>query len=150
MLQLAQYILGGLLQGAIYGLLAVGFSLIYRVTSAINLAQGAFCILGALLTAAIQVEFTGGDSAEVFDLACAALHVVESHPRARDASLLHGAIEGGRALLTCDDAPGMPMSSPIRRRGVELLICVLAHLATPALPIHGIDRVGWDDPAPFV
>ncbi len=54
MLQLVQYVLGGLLQGAIFGLLAVGFSLIYRVTSAINLAQGAFCILGALLTGSIQ------------------------------------------------------------------------------------------------
>ena len=54
MLQLTQYVIGGLLQGAIYGLLAVGFSLIYRVTSAINLAQGAFCILGALLTTSIQ------------------------------------------------------------------------------------------------
>lgn len=54
MLQFLQYGLGGLLQGAIFGLLAVGFSLIYRVTSAINLAQGAFCILGGLLTVSIQ------------------------------------------------------------------------------------------------
>lgn len=105
---------------------------------------------GELLSAAMQVEFAGGDSGEVFDLACAALHLVDTHPRARDASLLHGAIEGGRALLMRDGSTGLPMVSPTRRRGVELLICVLAHLATPAFPIHGIDRVGWDDPAPFV
>ena len=89
-------------------------------------------------------------SAEVFDLACAALHVVDDHPRARDARLLHGAIEGGRALLQRDGSTGIPTTSPTRRVGVELLICVLAHLATPALPIPGIDRVSWDDPAPFV
>jgi branched-chain amino acid transport system permease protein len=41
--------LGGVLQGCIYALLAVGFSLVFRVTGVINLAQGGFCILGALL-----------------------------------------------------------------------------------------------------
>jgi branched-chain amino acid transport system permease protein len=41
--------LGGVLQGCIYALLAVGFSLVFRVTGIINLAQGGFCILGALL-----------------------------------------------------------------------------------------------------
>jgi len=39
---------GGLVVGAIYALVALGFSLVYRVTGAINLAQGGFCVLGAL------------------------------------------------------------------------------------------------------
>ncbi len=43
-----QIVVGGLLVGATYALIAVGFSLVYRVTGVINLAQGAFCVLGAL------------------------------------------------------------------------------------------------------
>lgn len=112
--------------------------------------EPAFRRAGELLSAALQVEFADGESGEVFDLACAALHVVDAHPRARDARLLHGAIEAGRALLVRDGSTGIVMTSPARRLGVQLLVCVLAHLATPALSIHGIDRVGWDDPAPFV
>ncbi len=49
-----QIALGGILQGCIYALLAVGFSLVFRVTGVINLAQGGFCILGALLAHSMQ------------------------------------------------------------------------------------------------
>jgi len=54
MTEAIQIIIGGLLQGCIYALLAIGFSLVYSVTSAINLAQGAFCIVAALLTGTIE------------------------------------------------------------------------------------------------
>jgi branched-chain amino acid transport system permease protein len=43
-----QIIIGGLLQGGVFALLALGFSLVFRVTGIINLAQGAFCVVGAL------------------------------------------------------------------------------------------------------
>jgi branched-chain amino acid transport system permease protein len=43
-----QIIIGGLLQGGVFALLALGFSLVFRVTGVINLAQGAFCVVGAL------------------------------------------------------------------------------------------------------
>ncbi len=56
MLDVAQIIIGGVLQGCIYALLAMGFSLVYRVTAAINLAQGAFCIAAALLTASLEAQ----------------------------------------------------------------------------------------------
>jgi len=46
--------LGGILQGCIYALLAVSFSLVYWVTGVINLAQGGFCILGALVAHSLQ------------------------------------------------------------------------------------------------
>lgn len=49
--------LGGVLQGCIYALLAVGFSLVYRVTGVINLAQGGFCILGALLAYSLHATW---------------------------------------------------------------------------------------------
>ena len=54
---LLQIVIAGLIQGCIYGLLAVGFSLIYRVTSTVNLAQGAFCIIGALVASTCEVDF---------------------------------------------------------------------------------------------
>ncbi len=54
MLDAVQIVIGGVLQGCIYALLAIGFSLVHRVTSAINLAQGAFCIVAALLTATLE------------------------------------------------------------------------------------------------
>jgi branched-chain amino acid transport system permease protein len=42
-------IIGGLITGSIYALLAVGYSLVFSVSGALNLAQGAFVALGALV-----------------------------------------------------------------------------------------------------
>jgi branched-chain amino acid transport system permease protein len=42
-------IIGGLITGCIYALLAVGYSLVFRVSGVLNLAQGAFVALGALV-----------------------------------------------------------------------------------------------------
>lgn len=60
MTELIQIVFGGLLVGGIYALIALGFSLVYRVTNVINLAQGAFCILGALCTYFLEVEHGWG------------------------------------------------------------------------------------------
>lgn len=49
MQQALEIIIGGLLQGGAFALVALGFALIYRVTGTINLAQGAFVVVGALL-----------------------------------------------------------------------------------------------------
>src|SRR5471030_2849056 len=49
MQQALEIIVGGLLQGGAFALVALGFALIYRVTGMLNLAQGAFVIIGALL-----------------------------------------------------------------------------------------------------
>ena len=46
--QLIQIIIGGLVQGSVFALVALGLSLVYRVTSIINLAQGGFCVIAAL------------------------------------------------------------------------------------------------------
>ncbi len=54
---LVQIVLGGVLQGSIYALLALGFSLVFRVTGVINLAQGGFCTLGALLVYSMHVDW---------------------------------------------------------------------------------------------
>ena len=52
-----QIVIGGLLQGSVFAIVALGFSLVFRVTGAINLSQGAFCILGALLTYSLEESF---------------------------------------------------------------------------------------------
>ena len=57
MIQAIQIVIGGLLQGAVFAVLALGFSLVYRVTGVINLSQGAFCVLGALLMYTFQVSW---------------------------------------------------------------------------------------------
>lgn len=48
MTELLNILIGGLAAGAVYGLLAVGFSLVFNVTGVLNLAQGAFVSMGAL------------------------------------------------------------------------------------------------------
>ena len=46
--QLTQIIIGGLVQGIVFAIVALGMSLVYRVTGIINLAQGGFCVIAAL------------------------------------------------------------------------------------------------------
>ncbi len=54
MAHFVQILLAGLFPGCMYALLALGFSLIFRVTAAVNLAQGAFCVVGALITSSCE------------------------------------------------------------------------------------------------
>jgi branched-chain amino acid transport system permease protein len=44
-----QFVFTGLTLGAIYALVALGFTVIYNVTGIINFAQGEFVMLGALV-----------------------------------------------------------------------------------------------------
>ncbi len=46
-MQLLQVLIGGISQGCIYGLIALGFVLIYKATEAVNFAQGELMMLGA-------------------------------------------------------------------------------------------------------
>ncbi len=50
--QVWQLLISGLTIGGIYALIALGFSLIYNATNAINFAQGEFVMLGGMITAA--------------------------------------------------------------------------------------------------
>ncbi len=54
--QAIQIVIGGLVQGSVFAVIALGLSLVYRVTGIINLAQGGFCILGALLFYTLGAE----------------------------------------------------------------------------------------------
>jgi branched-chain amino acid transport system permease protein len=46
--ELAQYVASGLVVGAIYGLIGIGFTAVYNVTGIVNFSQGDFASLGAL------------------------------------------------------------------------------------------------------
>ena len=49
MLEFVQIAIGGLVVGSIYAAIALGFSLVYRVTGAINLSQGGFALVAAMI-----------------------------------------------------------------------------------------------------
>jgi branched-chain amino acid transport system permease protein len=49
--------IGGLVQGSIFALIAIGFALVYRVTGTVNLAQGAFVVLGGLTAYSFETGF---------------------------------------------------------------------------------------------
>ena len=48
--QLLQYLISGLTLGTIYGMIALGFTLIHNATGIVNFAQGEFVAFGALIT----------------------------------------------------------------------------------------------------
>ncbi len=52
MIEFVQLLLGGLVIGSIYGLIAIGFTAIFNATGIVNFAQGDFAALGALSAAA--------------------------------------------------------------------------------------------------
>jgi branched-chain amino acid transport system permease protein len=51
MAELLQFVFSGLTVGAIYALVALGFTLIYKASDIINFAQGEFVMLGGMTTA---------------------------------------------------------------------------------------------------
>ena len=52
-----QMLLSGLSMGSIYALVALGFVLIYKATSILNLAQGEFLMVGAYICLSITLDF---------------------------------------------------------------------------------------------
>jgi len=91
--QILQYLFTGLTVGSIYGMVGLGFNIIYNATTIINLAQGEFVMFGGLimvfLTAVVKLPLYIG-----FPLTVAAVTAIGSlfewfaiHPL-RNASLL--------------------------------------------------------------
>ncbi len=52
-----QFFLSGLSMGSIYSLVALGFVLIYKSTSILNLAQGEFLMVGAYICLSMTIDF---------------------------------------------------------------------------------------------
>ncbi len=48
--QLAQYVVSGITVGSIFGLVGLGFTIVFSVTGIINFAQGEFVMLGGMLS----------------------------------------------------------------------------------------------------
>lgn len=53
MIELLQYLIGGLVVGSIYGLVGIGYTGVYNVTRIVNFAQGDFAMLGAMVAIAV-------------------------------------------------------------------------------------------------
>lgn len=53
-MQLIQLVIGGIAQGCIYGLIALGFVLIYKATETVSFAQGELMMLGAFCGLALM------------------------------------------------------------------------------------------------
>ena len=56
-MQFLQLVIGGVAQGCIYGLIALGFVLIYKATETVSFAQGELMMLGAFLGLAAMGSF---------------------------------------------------------------------------------------------
>ena len=54
---LVELMSNGLLTGLMYSLIAVGFVLIYKSTSAINFATGEFCMIAAIIVASTMTLY---------------------------------------------------------------------------------------------
>jgi branched-chain amino acid transport system permease protein len=64
MINLSQLILSGIMVGALYGLVAMGFVIIYRGARVFNMAYGQFAVMGAY----IAWTFLGSPGAPRFPL----------------------------------------------------------------------------------
>lgn len=53
MTELLQVMLGGLIDGCVYALIALGMSLVYSISGIVNLAQGGFVVLAALVSVSL-------------------------------------------------------------------------------------------------
>ena len=68
--ELAQYLLTGLTVGAVYALVALGFSIIYNASGVINFAQGEFVMIGGM--SAVSLVASGLPLAAAIPIAIAA------------------------------------------------------------------------------
>lgn len=55
--QFLQILVSGLVLGAVYGMTALGFGIVYNATRVINFAHGEFVMMGGLITAVLATNF---------------------------------------------------------------------------------------------
>lgn len=151
-----QFLVAGLSQGAIYGLIAIGYSVIYRATGIVNFAHGEFVMLGGLGTAGI-IAFgappllAAALALAVALLAAAALdRIVVTLARSAPVILLiivtigasiaiRGAaqVAWGRNFFSI---PTIVPTDPIKMGGVAIMPQVLLILVVTVLLVLAIDR----------
>lgn len=135
---LLQFLFAGLMVGAIYALVAIGFNIIFNATGAVNFAQGEFAMLGGMLAASL-LGATGLPLPLVVLLAVAGVTLIgilmerlAINP-IRDANVLNliivtiGAsifLKGGAMVTLGKNAAGLPAFSgerPIRVLGATFV-----------------------------
>jgi branched-chain amino acid transport system permease protein len=151
--EFAQYVASGLVVGAIYGLIAIGFTAVYNVTGIVNFAQGDLAMLGAL--GAIGLTVAGVPLAPAVVLAAVAvglLGVVIERVAIRPAGpdVLRGIIitigvgvslQGVAVLIWGTDAQPLPAFSgekPIDLAGVTVPPQALWVVGTAAMLMAGL------------
>jgi branched-chain amino acid transport system permease protein len=151
-----QFLVAGLSQGAIYGLIAIGYSVIYRATGIVNFAHGEFVMLGGLGTAGI-IAFgappwlAAALALAVALVAAAALdRIVVTLARSAPVILLiivtigaSIAIRGAAQVAWGRNFYSIPTivpTDPIKFGGVAIMPQVLLILAVTVLLVLGIDH----------
>ena len=71
MTHLLQILLSGVTTGAIYGLIALGFTIVFNATKVTNFAHGEFVMMGGLISAWLNLKMTWPMPAAVLAAAAA-------------------------------------------------------------------------------
>lgn len=146
-----QFVLSGLMVGSIYALIALGFTIVYTATEAINFAQGEFVMLGgmtavALYGAGLPLAAAVAGSVAIVTVVGMLLERLTLAPM-RQVSITNmiivtigGSIllKGSAMLLWGKDAAGLPSFSgdtPIRFLGATILPQALWILGTAAVVV---------------
>ncbi len=131
--QLVQFVVSGITVGSIYGLVALGFTLVFNATGIINFAQGQFVMLGGLI--ATTCANTLG-----WPLPLAVVAAV----------LLTAAIGAAVEVLTIRPMRGRPVFTLIMiTLGVSIVLETLALLIWGTDPIF-LPSFSGDTPIPFL
>jgi branched-chain amino acid transport system permease protein len=152
--QFLQFLISGVMVGSIYALIALGFTMVFNATEAINFAQGEFVMLGGM--AAVAIHGAGVPLVLACALAVAAVTLVGllferlTLAPLRRVSVVNmiiitigGSIllKGGAMLVWGKDAASLPSFSgetPIRLLGATLLPQALWILGTTAVVVSAV------------
>jgi len=121
-----QFVAGGLTAGAIYALVALGFSIVYHASHAINFAQGEFVMVGGMAA----VSFVGFG-----------LPLVAAVPLAVLAAMMVGVLVQRLAIEPAQAAQARLQGASGRRPDVVTLIIVTIGVA---LVLRGVAQLLWD------
>lgn len=120
---LLQFLIGGVTVGCVYGLVGIGYSVLYNASAIINFAQGAFVMLGGMLTFVLFTLFG-------IPLPLAIIGAIIG------VGLLGFAIE-------------LSVIRPLRRRNASIFIMILATLACQILIENATLHLVDDKPHSF-
>jgi len=120
---LLQFLIGGVTVGCVYGLVGIGYSVLYNTSGIINFAQGAFVMLGGMLTFVLFTLFG-------IPLPIAIIGAIFG------VGLLGFAIE-------------LSVIRPLRRRNASIFIMILATLACQILIENATLHLVDDKPHSF-